>query len=48
MIVALFLHFLATPSVPRPKELVTQLDGTGFVPLPNGEARIVPASEVSK
>jgi hypothetical protein len=32
----------------EPSGVVTQLNASGFQPLPNGEARIVPATEVLK
>lgn len=35
----------ASPETPG---AVTQLDAKGFVPLPNGEARVMPAMEVRK
>jgi hypothetical protein len=37
-----------TPASPEASGVVTHLNATGFQPLPNGEARIVPAMEVQK
>jgi len=47
-----FLLWLRPPGVPAaPPETpgaVTQLNARGFQPLPNGDARVVPAAEVQK
>ena len=42
------LQFRSAPPPPPQPGIVTQLNGTGFVPLPNGEARIVSVKELSK
>jgi hypothetical protein len=49
-IVGLFIWMrsLAQPSSPDPSGVVTQLNATGFQPLPNGDARVIPAMEVQK
>jgi hypothetical protein len=50
-IIALFLWLrpsAAPASSPQTSGVVTRLNVTGFLPLPNGEARIVPALEVQK
>jgi hypothetical protein len=44
----LWLRPAAQPSLPDPSGVVTQLNATGFQPLPNGEARVIPAMEVHK
>jgi RNA polymerase sigma-70 factor (ECF subfamily) len=47
----LFLWLRPAPvpaSSPRAGSVVTQLNATGFQPLPNGEARIIPTAEVRK
>jgi hypothetical protein len=49
-IVAL-VAWLRPVSVPAPAEtsgVVTQLNASGFQPLPNGEARVIPAVEIKK
>jgi hypothetical protein len=38
----------APPASPRMPEAVTQLNASGFQPLPNGEARVIPAREIQK
>jgi hypothetical protein len=38
----------AQPSSPDPSGVTTQLNATGFQPLPNGDARVIPAMEVQK
>ena len=52
-VVALILFFWLRPSgtpsqSPAPFDAVTRLSATGFEPLPNGQARVVPASEIKK
>jgi hypothetical protein len=50
-VLALFLWFRpATAPVPSPQTpgAVTRLNVTGFQPLPNGDARVVPAMEVQR
>ena len=49
----LTLFFWLRPSAapvasPKTSGLVTQLNAIGFQPLPNGQARVVPAMEVQK
>jgi hypothetical protein len=44
----IWLRPLAQPSSPDPSGVVTQLNATGFQPLPNGDARVIPAMEVQK
>ena len=44
----IWLRPLAQPSSPDPSGVVTQLSATGFQPLPNGDARVIPAMEVQK
>jgi len=48
----IWLRPAATPAAsvpPREKPgAVTQLDASGFQPLPNGEARVIPAMEIPK
>jgi hypothetical protein len=44
----IWLRPLARPSSPGPSGVVTQLNATGFQPLPNGDARVIPANEVQK
>lgn len=50
VILGLFIWLwpLARPSSPNPPGVVTQLNATGFQPLPNGDARVIPAMEVQK
>jgi hypothetical protein len=38
----------AVPASPETSGLVTRLDAIGFQPLPNGQARVVPAVSVQK
>jgi anti-sigma-K factor RskA len=48
---AIFVWFRQTPAshpAPVTPSLVTQLNATGFEPLPNGAARVVPVSELNK
>ena len=48
-IFALFLWLRPAPGTPVPAETagaVTRLNASGFQPLPNGEARVIPAVEV--
>ena len=50
-ILALFVWLRpATPPAPSPQTpgAVTRLNVTGFQPLPNGDARVVPAMEVQR
>jgi len=50
-ILALFLWLkpsAAPAASPEPSGVVTQLNASGFQPLPNGEARVIPAVEVKK
>jgi hypothetical protein len=45
----LWLRPSATPAAsPGTSGVVTRLNASGFQPLPNGEARVVPAMEVQK
>lgn len=44
----LWLRPLRVPASPKTSGMVTRLNVIGFQPLPNGEARIVPALEVQK
>lgn len=44
----IWLRPSARPSSPNTPGAVTQLDATGFQPLPNGNARVIPAIEVEK
>jgi hypothetical protein len=44
----MWLRPLAQPSSPDPLGVMTQLNATGFQPLPNGDARVIPAMEVQK
>lgn len=45
----LWLGPLAAPAPPpQAPGVVTRLNATGFQPLPNGDARIVPAAEVQR
>jgi hypothetical protein len=48
--VAIWLRPKAAPvaSPAEPSGVVTQLNASGFQPLPNGEARVVPAVEIVK
>lgn len=51
VVFALFLWFRSTPAPATPSnagEIVTRLTATGFEPLPNGEARIVPIKETNR
>lgn len=51
VVFALLLWFRATPAPSAPSnagEIVTRLTATGFEPLPNGEARIVPIKETNR
>jgi anti-sigma-K factor RskA len=43
-----WLRPAATPLPAEPSGVVTQLNASGFQPLPNGEARVVPAVEIVK
>jgi len=43
-----WLRPVSVPAPTEPAGVVTQLNASGFQPLPNGEARIVPAAEVLK
>jgi hypothetical protein len=51
---AIFILFLwfrppASPSAsPKTSDAVTQLNASGFQPLPNGKAQIIPAVEIQK
>jgi len=50
-IVALVVWLRPKAAKPAPAEtpgMVTQLNASGFQPLPNGEARVVPAVEIVK
>jgi hypothetical protein len=50
-IFALFFWLRFTPGAPVPGETagaVTRLNVSGFQPLPNGEARVIPAVEIGK
>jgi hypothetical protein len=38
----------AAPAPAEPAGVVTQLNASGFQPLPNGEARVVPAVEIKQ
>jgi hypothetical protein len=44
----IWLRPITQPSSPDPSGVVTQLNATGFRPLPNGDARVIPAMEVLK
>jgi hypothetical protein len=51
----LALFFWLRPSAPtastpatEPPSAVTQLNASGFQPLPNGEAKVIPAREIQK
>jgi hypothetical protein len=45
----LWLRPTAPPAVsPEANSVVTRLNASGFQPLPNGEARIIPAMEIKK
>jgi hypothetical protein len=44
----LWLRPSAAPASPEPPGAVTRLNVNGFLPLPNGDARIVPALEVQR
>jgi hypothetical protein len=50
-LITLFL-WLRPPAVPatsaKTSDAVTQLNASGYQPLPNGEARVIPAVEVQK
>ncbi len=41
----LWLRPSASPALPGNSDMVTQLNASGFQPLPNGEARVIPAME---
>lgn len=45
---AVWLRPAVQPTPAEPSGVVTQLNASGFQPLPNGEARIVPAVEIVK
>ena len=48
---ALFFWLRPSPVPPKPPEMpgaVTQVNAMGFQPLPNGEARVIPAMEIRK
>jgi hypothetical protein len=50
-IIALFVWLRPAPGTPVPAErdgVVTRLNLSGFQPLPNGEARVIPAVEIRK
>ena len=50
-ICALFLWFrpsASPPAEPRRSDAVTRLNAAGFQPLPNGDARVIPAVEKPK
>jgi hypothetical protein len=38
----------APPASHGPSDVVTRLNASGFQPLPNGEARLIPAVEIQK
>ena len=44
----LLLRGTSAPKVPPTANLVTHLNATGFQPLPNGEARVIPVTELKK
>jgi hypothetical protein len=53
IVVLALLFWLRSPSSTVPAnrnavDVTTQLDATGFEPLPNGEARIIPVKETNK
>ena len=51
VIFALFLWLRPAPGTSMPSEragAVTRVNASGFQPLPNGEARIIPAVEIRK
>jgi hypothetical protein len=52
LVFALLLWFRSTPPGNPPPgnagDVITHLNATGFEPLPNGEARIVPVKEIKR
>jgi hypothetical protein len=49
VIVLFWLRPAAAPAAsPKTSDAVTRLNASGFQPLPNGEARVIPAMEIHK